>query len=69
MPRAASAVAADSNKAKLRKDFIHGVTEALLPHRVAIVAEVEEELPILAAATRGNRIPWTVSEAQHAAEM
>jgi len=64
---------AHSRVAKTRKDFIDDVREVLLPHRVAIVAEVEEEWP--AAVERrmepigGIVFRWTMSEAQHAIEM
>lgn len=69
----ASDVAADSNNANLRKDFIHDVTEVLLPHRGAIVAEVEEEWTTVVDSRMeplgGIVFRWTLSEVQHAADM
>jgi uncharacterized membrane protein len=69
----ASDFAADSSEAKTRKDFIREAKEVLLPHRVAIVAEVEEELPTVVDSRMesigGIVFRWTVSEVKHAVEM
>jgi uncharacterized membrane protein len=65
--------AADSNKAKRAENFIRDVMEVLLPNRVAIVAEVEEEwTPVLDTrmeAIGGVVFRWTVSEVQHALDL
>jgi uncharacterized membrane protein len=59
--------------AKTRKSFIDDVREVLLPHRVAIVAEVEEEWPPVVDSRLepigGIVFRWTMSEVQHAAEV
>jgi uncharacterized membrane protein len=58
--------------AKTRKGFIDDVREVLLPHRVAIVAEVQEEWPPVVDSRLepigGIVFRWTVSEIQDAAE-
>jgi uncharacterized membrane protein len=68
-----SDLTAASSAAKTRKDFIDDVRKVLLPHRVAIVAEVEEEWPYVVDSRMesigGIVFRWTMSEAQHAAEM
>jgi len=65
--------AANSNRAKTEKDFIREMTQVLLPNRVAIVAEVEEEwTPVLDRCMEsigGVVFRWTVSEVQHAVDM
>jgi hypothetical protein len=62
--------AADSNKTK---STISDMMEVLLPNRVAIVAEVEEEwTPVLdkrMGAIGGVVFRWTVSEVQHALDL
>ena len=64
---------ADLSVAKTRKSFIDDVREVLLPHRVAIVAEVEEEWPAVVDSRLepigGIVFRWTMSEVQHAAEV
>jgi len=71
--RQASDSAADSNKAKTGEKFIRNVMEVLLPNRVAVVAEVEEEwTPVLDTCMEsvgGVVFRWTVSEVQHAGDM
>ena len=71
LPRAANPL--DSNKTETGEDFIRDVTEVLLPNRVAIVAEVEEEWPTVLdrrmESIGGVIFRWTVSEVQHAVEM
>lgn len=63
----------DSNKTETGEDFIRDVTEVLLPNRMAIVAEVEEELPSLLdrriESIGGVIFRWTVSEVHHAVEI
>lgn len=63
----------DSNKIETGEEFIRDVTEVLLPNRVAIVAEVEEEWPTILdrrmESIGGVIFRWTVSEVQHAVEM
>lgn len=63
----------DSSKAETGEDFIYDVMEILLPNRVAIVAEIEEEWPTIVdkrmASIASAVFRWTVSEAQHAVEM
>ncbi|HXY52258.1 MAG TPA: hypothetical protein VEI01_22620 [Terriglobales bacterium] len=65
--------AADSKRAKRGKDFIRDMTQILLPNRVAIVAEVEEEWPPVLdrrmESIGGVIFRWTVSEVQHAVDM
>jgi len=65
--------AANSNTAKTGKDFIDDVTEVLLPNRLAIVVEAEEEWPTLLDTRMdslgGTVFRWTVSEVQHAVDM
>jgi len=62
----------DSNGANTKK-FIRDMTQVLLPDRVAIVAEVEEEWPPLLdrrmESIGGVLFRWTESEVQHAIEM
>lgn len=64
---------AASSVAKTREDFINGVKEVLRPHRVAIMAEVEEEWPPVVdshmESIDGIVFRWTMSEAQDAVEM
>jgi len=66
----ASDSAADSNKARTGEDFIRDVMDVLVPNRVAIAAEVEEEwTPVLDTCMEsigGVVFRWTVSEVQHA---
>jgi uncharacterized membrane protein len=61
--------AAISNRAKTGKDFIREMTQVLLPNRVAIVTEVEEEwTPVLDRCMEsigGVVFRWMVSEVQH----
>jgi len=63
----------DSNSATTEKDFVRDMTQVLLPNRVAIVAEVEEEWPPVLdrrmEAIGGVIFRWTESEVQHAIEM
>jgi len=63
----------DSNRANSEKKFIRDMTQVLLPNRVAIVAEVEEEWPPVLdrrmEAIGGVIFRWTESEVQHAIEM
>jgi len=63
----------DSNTANTRRDFIDDVTEVLLPNRVAVVAEIEEEWPPVLDACMdsigGVVFRWTVSEVQHALDL
>lgn len=70
-PRAANPL--DSNKTETGEEFIRDVTEVLLPNRVAIVAEVEEEWPTLLdrrmESIGGVVFRWTVSEVPDAVEM
>lgn len=70
---AAPQVSAASSAAKTREDFINEAKEVLLPRRVAIVAEVEEEWPPVVDSRMepigGIVFRWTMSEAQHATEM
>ena len=69
----ASDSVADSNKARTGENFIRNLMEVLVPHRVAIVAEVEEEWPPVLdrrmEAIGGGIFRWTESEVQHAIEM
>jgi uncharacterized membrane protein len=64
--------AADSNGAKTGKDFIRDMTQVLLPNRVAIVAEVEEDWPPVLdrhmESIGGVIFRWMVSEVQHAVD-
>lgn len=66
-------LAADSMNSKTRQNFINDVREVLLPHRVAIVVEVEEEWPSVVdsrvESIGGIVFRWNVSEVQHVAEM
>jgi uncharacterized membrane protein len=61
---------ADSNKSKKAENFIREVTEVLLPNRVAIVAEVEEEWPPLLdrrmESIGGVMFRWELSEVENA---
>jgi len=61
---------ADSNKAKRAENFIREVTEVLLPNRVAIVAELEEEWPPFLdrrmESIGGVMFRWELSEVEHA---
>jgi len=63
----------ESNRIKKGEVFIRDVMEVLLPHRVAIVAEVEEQWPTVLdrrmASMGGVIFRWTVSEVQHGVEM
>jgi uncharacterized membrane protein len=63
-------LAADSMNTKTRQNFINDVREVLLPHRVAIVVEVEEEWPPVVDSRMesigGIVFRWNVSEVQHA---
>lgn len=63
----------DPNKTETGEDFIRDVTEVLLPNRVAIVAEIEEEWPMLLDRRMeligGVVFRWTVSEVPDAVEM
>lgn len=63
----------DSNKTETGEEFNRGVMEVLLPNRVAIVAEIEEEWPAVLDTRMGSVggvvFRWTVSEAPHAVEM
>ena len=63
----------DSNKTETGEEFNRGVMEVLLPNRVAIVAEIEEEWPVVLdtriGSVGGVVFRWTVSEAPHAVEM
>jgi len=65
-------LSAISSVPKTREDFINEAKEVLLPHRVAIVAEVEEEWPAVVESRMepigGIVFRWTMSEAQHATE-
>lgn len=67
-----SDLTARSSAAKTRKTFIDDVREVLLPHRVAIVAEVEEEWPTVVDSSMepigGIVFRWTMPEVQHVAE-
>ena len=61
-----------SNIANTGEEFIRDMMQVLLPNRVAIVAEVEEEWPPVLdrrmEAIGGVIFRWTVSEVQHAIE-
>jgi len=63
----------DSNKTETGQDFIRDVMEVLLPNRVAIVAEIEEEWPTVLdrrmQSIGGVVFRWTVSEVPHAVEI
>jgi uncharacterized membrane protein len=65
--------ATNSNRAKTGEDFIRDMTQVLLPNRVAIVAEVEEEWPSVLdhsmESIGGVIFRWTESEVQHAIEL
>ena len=64
---------ADLIKTETGKDFIRDVMEVLLPNRVAIVLDVEEEWPdlldIRMGSIGGTSFRWTVSEMQNGIEM
>jgi len=63
----------DSNSANTEKEFIREMTQVLLPNRVAIVAEMEEEWPPLLdrrmESIGGVVFRWTASEVQRAIEL
>lgn len=63
----------DASKTETGVDFIYDVMEILLPTRVAIVAEIQEEWPTVLdgrmASVASAVFRWTVSEEQHAVEM
>jgi uncharacterized membrane protein len=63
----------DSDKTETGEAFVRDVMEVLLPNRVAIVAEVEEEWPMVLDRSMdpagGVVFRWTVSEQQHEVEM
>jgi uncharacterized membrane protein len=63
----------DSNMTETGEDFIRDVMQVLLPNRVAIVAEIEEEWPTVLdrrmQSIGGVVFRWTVSEVQHAVDM
>jgi len=65
--------APDSSRNERGKDFIRDMTQVLLPNRVAIVAEVEEEWPPLLdrrmESIGGVVFRWTVSAVQRAIEL
>jgi len=65
--------AADSNRNERDKDFVRDMTQVLLPNRVAIVAEVEEEWPPVLdrpmESIGGVVFRWTESEVLRAIEM
>jgi uncharacterized membrane protein len=65
--------AANSNRNEREKDFIRDMTQVLLPNRVAIVAEVEEEWPPILdrpmQSIGGVVFRWEVSDVQHAIDM
>jgi len=60
----------DSEKSKKAENFIREVTEVLLPNRVAIVAELEEEWPPILdrrmESIGGVMFRWELSEVEHA---
>jgi hypothetical protein len=63
----------DSKKIESGKDLIREMRDVLLPNRVAIVAEIEEEwttgLDTHMGSLGGVVFRWTVSEVPHAIEM
>jgi hypothetical protein len=66
-------LSAVSSVPKTREDFINEAKGVLLPHRVAIVAEVEEEWPTVVDSRLepigGIVFRWTMSQVQHEAEV
>jgi len=63
----------ESNMTEKGGDFIRDVMEVLLPNRVAIVADIDEEWPAVLdrrmQSSGGVVFRWTVSEVQHAVDM
>jgi hypothetical protein len=64
--------AADPNRAQTGEDFIRDMMQVLLPNRVAIVAEVEEEWPPVLDrpmdSIGGAIFRWEVSQVRHAVD-
>ena len=62
-----------ASKTETGEEFIYDVMEILVPNRVAIVAEIEEEWPAIVdrcmAPIASAIFRWTVSETEHAIEM
>ena len=72
-PAATKVGAQDSDKTETGEDFLSDVVEVMLPNRVAIVAETEEEWPTVLdrhmESVGGTVFRWTVSDVPHAIEM